>query len=112
MPVQYDGNCRPASDTVYQELDTQNGGREVFDIWEMAMPNSLGWLGVIDEMGETTVEGEFKTYTHKGSYLKLMEICKGIASSQPSISEFYCIYLNSPADTEEKDLRTKVIFKN
>ncbi|MYB39768.1 hypothetical protein F4X86_00540 [Candidatus Saccharibacteria bacterium] len=112
MPVRYDENCRPPSDAVYQEFDAQNAGREVFDMWEMSMPNSLGWLGVVDEAGETAVEGEFKTYTHAGSYSKLMEVCKGIASSQPSISEFYCIYLNSPADTEEENLRTKIIFKN
>lgn len=112
MPVRYDGDCRPASDAVYREFDAQNKGRETFDVWEMSMPNGLGWLGAVDETGETVVEGEFKTYTHAGSYSKLMEVCKGIAGSQPSISEFYCVYLNSPADTAEEDLRTKIIFKN
>ena len=60
------------------------------------MPNSQGWLGVIDDDGETVVEGEFKTYTHTGPYSELMEVCKSIAMENSDLTEFYCIYLNSP----------------
>lgn len=112
IPVQYDEHCRPPSDSVYRDFDRQHATREVFDIWEFAMPSAAGWLGIIDAAGETAIEGEFKTYVHTGAYSTLMEACKQIASSQPTISEFYCIYLNSPEDTAEGDLRAKIIFKN
>ena len=111
VPVRFDGGCRPPSDAVYRELDARHKDRESFDMWEMAVPNATGWLGVPDEAGETEIAGEFKTRAHAGSRSELMEACKRIAGSQPSISEFYCVYLSSPAGGE-KGLKTKIIFRN
>ena len=111
-PVQYDQNCRPNNPGVYQQFNEECKDRAVYDLWEMGISNSQGWLGVVDDdNGETVIESEFKTYTHTGSYLKLMEVCKSIAMENQNLTEFYCIYLNSPDNTPEADLKTKIILR-
>ena len=109
--VQYDQNCRPVDPGVYQQFNEERKGRAVYDFWEKGEPNSQGWLGVIDDNGETVIEGEFKAYTHTGSYSGLMEVCKSIAMENQNLTEFYCIYLNSPDNTPKADLKTKIIFR-
>ncbi len=109
-PVQYNQDCRPNDPGIYQQFDEEFKDRTVYDIWEMSMPNSLGWLGIIDDDGETVVEGEFKTYTHTGPYSELMEACKDIARRHTDLTEFYCLYLNSPLQVAAKDLQTKIVW--
>lgn len=110
-PVQYNQDCRPDDMSVYPKFDKEFKDRAVYDIWEMSIPNSQGWLGVVDNNGDKVVEGEFKTYAHTGPYSGLMEACKTIAMDNPGLTEFYCIYLNSPDNTPEPDLKTKVILR-
>ena len=57
------------------------------------------------------IEGEFKTYTHTGPYPKLMEACMTIGRQHPNLTEFYCIYLNSPLEVPEDNLQAKIVFK-
>ena len=111
QPVDYGENCLPKDKEAYQRFNQEHKNRPKFDIWEKSIPNGQGFLGVINKKGDTIVEGSFKTYTHKGSYSKLMEICKNIATSNPNIVEFYCVYLNSPEEVSENDLKTKIIFR-
>lgn len=111
VPVQFNRECLPEDMGVYSKLDNDFKDRDTFDIWEMGMPNSQGWIGIVDSDGDKTVEGEFKAYTHTGAYSGLRENCKAIAMDNPGLAEFYCIYLNSPQDTPEADLKTKIIVR-
>ena len=110
-PVDYDEQCRPVEGTAYENFNKEHADRTVPDIWEKAMPNTRGWLGVVDETGETAIEGEFKTYTHTGPYGGLMEVCKNIAREHPGLTEFYCVYLNSPLEAAPENLQTKIVFR-
>ena len=110
-PVQFDEDCRPVDPGIYQRLDREFKARAIFDMWEAVLPNSQGWLGIVDEAGETLIEGDYQTYLHTGSYDQLMEIGKAIGRAHPNMTEFYLVYLNSPADTAAENLRTKIVFK-
>ena len=110
-PVRYGQDCRPVDSAVYQKIDGDFKQRPVFDLWEAMFPNSEGWLGVIDEEGDRLIEGDFETYIHTGSYKDLMEIGMEIGRTHIKMSEFYFVYLNSPEETAEADLKTKIVFK-
>ena len=110
-PVLYNEDCLPVEEMAYLDFHKENQEREVFDLWEMSMPNSQGWLGVVNEAGETLIEGTFQTYIHQGAYQGLMEVCRNIARQHPKLVEFYCVYLNSPEEVAEANLRTKIVFR-
>ena len=110
-PVDYGQDCRPTDPDIYQKIDTEFKERAVFDLWEAVLPNARGWLGVVDDEGKQPIEGAYKTYLHTGSYVKLMEAGKEIGRTQPKMTEFYMVYLNSPQDTAEGDLKTKIVFR-
>ena len=110
-PVDYDENCLPVDKTIYQKFDQKHKDRQVFDIWEMSLPNSRGFLGITNEAGDTLVEGLFKTYLYQGAYTGLMDVCKNIVQKHPKVIEFYIVYLNSPNKVAESDLKTKIVFR-
>ena len=66
---------------------------------------------MVNEVGDITVVGTFKTYLHRGAYSGLMEVCQNIAHQHPKVVEFYCVYLNSPMEVAEVDLQTKIVFR-
>ena len=110
-PTRYGQDCRPVNPTVYRKMDEDFKQRPVFDLWEAMFPNSEGWLGVIDEGGDRLIEGDFKIYTHTGSYKELMEIGMELGRTHTKMTEFYFVYLDSPEETAKADLRTKIVFK-
>ncbi len=109
--IEYGEDCRPADPMVYQDFDKEFKDREVFDIWERLEPGSKSWLGIVDDDGEVAIEGNFKTHIHTGAYDNLMEIGKEIGRGYPNMKDFYFVYLNSPLKVEEKDLKTKIVFR-
>lgn len=111
VPVQFNQDCLAEDMSAYNQLDNDSKGRAVWDIWEMSLPNSLGWIGVVDPAGDKAVEGEFKAYIYTGAYSSLKETCKAIANDNPGLTEFYCVYLNSPEKTPEADLKTKILVR-
>ena len=111
IPLEYGADCRPLDATIYQQLDQKHQGRKVFDIWERMDPRSESWLGVVDDEGEVVVEGNFKSFLHTGSYQDLMKIGMQIGRQEPAMKDFYFVYLNSPLEVEEKDLKTQILFR-
>ena len=111
IPVEYGEDCRPLDPMIYQKLDQKHKGRKVFDIWERMEHKTESWFAVIDDDGEVTVEGDFKTYLHTGSYQDLMKIGMQIGGEHKNLKDFYFVYLNSPEEVEEKDLKTKIVFR-
>ena len=111
IPVEYGADCRPLDATIYQRLDQKHQGRKVFDIWERMDPRSESWLGVVDDQGEVVVEGNFKSFLHTGSYQDLMKIGMQIGRQEAAMKDFYFVYLNSPLEVEEKDLKTQILFR-
>ncbi len=109
--IEYGEDCRPADPTVYQKFDQKFKNREVFDMWERIEPSGESWLGVTDGKGEITIEGDFLTYIHIGSYQDLMEIGMKIGREHPKMKDFYFVYLNSPTEVEEENLKTKIVFR-
>ena len=111
VPLEYGENLRPLDPMVYQKLDQEHKGRQTFDIWERMDPRTESWLGLIDDEGEVAVEGDFKTYLHAGSYQELIKVGMQIGREHQHLKDFYFVYLNSPEEVEEKDLKTKIIFR-
>ena len=88
IPLEYGEDLRPLDTMVYQKLDQEHKERKVFDMWERMDPRTESWLGVIDDNGEVTVEGDFKTYLHRGSYQELMKIGMQIGREVPASEGF------------------------
>ena len=110
IPMEYGADYRPLDSMVYQNLDQEHKGRKIFDLWERMDPRSESWLGVLDDEGAVVVEGTFKTYLHTGSYQDLMKTGMQIGREEPAMKDFFFVYLNSPLEVEEKDLKTKLFL--
>lgn len=109
--VDYGPDCRPVDPSAYSKFDRDFKSRPTFDIWEAVLMNGRSWLGVVADDGETTVEGRYQTYLHRGSYDRLMELGKQVGRDHPDLVEFYLVYLNSPEEVAEPDLQTRIVFR-
>ena len=110
-PVSYDQDCRPTDPAAYRQMDRDFERRDVPDLWESMLPGGQGWLGVVDKAADKLIEGDFKTYSHSGSYEELLFVGKKIGGSHPAMTEFYFVYLDSPLDLTAEKLRVKIVFK-
>ena len=94
-PVGYQ-NCRPADPQAHQRFDAKYRSRTIPDIWEKNLLEGEGWLGCVDEAGETVVDGDCKTCLYTGPYLGLMAAGKRVTQQNPDLTEFYFVYLSPP----------------
>ena len=89
-------------------------------IVERAVAIGKGWIAVeVDKnnlpnnYNEFVIElkGEFTAYTHEGSYSGLKHVYRKIMNDHPKAKEFYSLYLNTPNEVDEKDLKTMILFR-
>ncbi len=88
-------------------------------IVEKSKSFGFGWIGVEVENSEKAandsriikLSGEYKSYEHEGPYNQLGRVYKEIMEDEPAAKEYYSIYLNNPATTEEENLKTLICFR-
>ncbi len=76
----------------------------------------FGWIGVkVNDSaagkGIVSLNGKFKTYEHIGSYKQMGKSFDVIMKENKNLNEFYSIYLNSPGEAPEAELRTLICFR-
>ena len=88
-----------------------------FGILEKSVAFGRGWIGVKVKSATTpapnsiSIQGEFTTFEHLGSYRNLGMVFKQIMRDFPKASDFYSLYLNDPGEVAEKDLKTWILFR-
>lgn len=93
-------------------------GKKNRPILEKGASFGKGWIAV--EIDTTTVsdrerikkfDDEFISFEHIGPYKKMGESYQKIMKKYPDSKEFYNLYLNSPNDVAENELKTLILFK-
>jgi len=57
------------------------------------------------------IRGDFNYYEYTGSYKGLKKIYKQIMHDFPEAKEYYAFYPNSPKETVEEELITRIVFR-
>ena len=105
-------NYRPIEMDKYLKLVKESGKEFKGVIYEHCpVGQSVGWIGIESETGQTIVQGKFKSYLHQGNYDQLEEVFQNILSDFSKSQEFYLVYLNSPQEVSPSNLKTKILFR-
>lgn len=86
-------------------------------ILESAKMFGWGFIGIeiekATQIPETVVhiQGEFKTYEHRGPYRTLGKAYKMIMKDHPQAKQYYNLYLDDPRQVPPSDLRTRILFR-
>ena len=93
----------------YAKLAGQKKGKT--EIWEKGKMFGFGWIGIEDENGDKQISGDFKTAMHVGPYKKMGETYRKVMADNKGSKEMYNVYLNSPMEVDESQLKTKIVFR-
>jgi hypothetical protein len=100
----------------YESLksDFVQGGKTIdWNIGMIEEPKMFGFgrIGLSHFSGDMKVQGDFISYTMKGSYSQFKDIWPKIMKDYPNIKEAYHFYQTDPTVTKEEDNITVIAFR-
>jgi len=76
-----------------------------------------GWIGVKVEGAKendpdiVTLEGEYNSFEYTGPYKGIGKAYQQVMKDNPDAKHYFSMYLNSPDDVPEAELKTLILFK-